>query len=180
MIIKNVRLSFLQCFEPKPNLNGQLKYSACIMVDDNNKETLKEIDAAVKAAMLAGVEKGKFAKSKIKKAHTPIRNGSEEFKDGDRGPEFEGTMFFNAASNKQPGVVDKFRQEILDESHAYSGCYAHVDINFYPFAVDAKFGVAAGLNNIMVIEEGERLDGRQSAEQAFAELGEELSEEDMT
>jgi hypothetical protein len=43
-----------------------------------------------------------------------------------------------------------------------------VDVGFFPFSRDGNRGIGCGLNNVMFVKEGERLDGRQSAEQAFA------------
>lgn len=58
---------------------------------------------------------------------------------------------------KRPGVVDKARQPITDQEEFYSGCYGYVSINFYPFNAKGNVGVAAGLNNVMKVKDGESL-----------------------
>ncbi len=58
----------------------------------------------------------------------------------------------------------------------YSGCYCYVSINFYAFAVEGNKGIAAGLNNIMKIKDGDRLSGGASADEDFGDI--EPEEED--
>ena len=49
----------------------------------------------------------------------------------------------------------------------YSGCYANVSVNFYPYNVSGNKGVAAGLNNVQKVADGERLSGASSATDDF-------------
>ena len=59
--------------------------------------------------------------------------------------------------------------EFLNPEEIYGGCYGRVSINFFPFKHDlGNAGVAAGLNNVQKLEDGERLGGnRATAEQDF-------------
>ena len=79
-------------------------------------------------------------------------------------------MFINANNSERPGVVDKRCSPILDKGEVYSGCYGHVDVSFFAYRHQGNAGVGAGLNNVMKVRDGERLDNRQTAEQAFAGL----------
>ena len=78
--------------------------------------------------------------------------------------------FFNCTSPNQPGIVGPDNQPILDKSTLYSGCICTLDINIAPFfnKEHNSRGIGAYLNNLMLVKEGDRLDGRQSAEDAFA------------
>ena len=76
-------------------------------------------------------------------------------------------MFLNASAKLKPGVIDKYKREITDEEELYSGCYGLASINFYAFDVNGNRGIACGLNNLMKLEDGEPLGGRQSAENDF-------------
>ena len=59
----------------------------------------------------------------------------------------------------------------MDPQRLYSGCYVNVDVNLYAYNhPKGGRGVGAGLNHIMLVREGDRLDGRVSAEEAFAGL----------
>ena len=79
-------------------------------------------------------------------------------------------MFFNASSTRKPQIVDRHVQPILDQEEVYSGCYCNVSINFFAFAKEGNKGIAAGLNNIQKIRDGERLAGGSTAEDDFEAL----------
>lgn len=175
VITGKVRLSYVHVFEPRPNDNGEEeKYSCSILIPKEDKETLRKIKAAVDAA----VEQGKTSKwggkvpANLKK---PLRDGDEERPDDEA---YAGHYFFNATSKTKPGIAKpigkgpdgrvKF-QEITDSTEVYSGCYAKVSINFYPYDAKGNRGVAAGLNNIVKVQDGEFLGGRSSVEDEFAD-----------
>lgn len=174
VITGKVRLSYVHVFEPRPDDNGEKKYSCSILIPKEDKETLRKIKAAVDAA----VEQGKTSKwggkipASLKK---PLRDGDEERPDDEA---YAGHYFFNATSKTKPGVAKpvgkgpdgrvKF-QEITDSTEVYSGCYAKVSINFYPYDAKGNRGVAAGLNNIVKVQDGEFLGGRASVNDDFAD-----------
>lgn len=174
VITGKVRLSYVHVFEPRPDDNGEEKYSCSILIPKEDKETLRKIKAAVDAA----VEQGKTSKwggkipANLKK---PLRDGDEERPDDEA---YAGHYFFNATSKTKPGIAKpigkgpdgrvKF-QEITDSTEVYSGCYAKVSINFYPYDAKGNRGVAAGLNNIVKVQDGEFLGGRSSVEDEFAD-----------
>ncbi|NTZ20906.1 DUF2815 family protein [Paenibacillus sp. JMULE4] len=173
VITGKVRLSYCHIFEPRPDDNGEEKYSVSILVPKDDKDTLRKIKAAVDAA----VEQGKSSKwggkvpANLKK---PLRDGDEERPDDEA---YAGHYFFNATSKTKPGIAKpvgkgpdgkvKF-QEITDSTEVYSGCYAKVSINFYPYDAKGNRGVAAGLNNVVKVQDGEFLGGRASVHDDFA------------
>lgn len=175
VITGKVRLSYCYIFEPRPDDNGDEKYSCSILIPKEDKETLRKIKAAVDAA----VELGKTSKwggkipANLKK---PLRDGDEERPDD---PAYAGHYFLNATSRTKPGIAKpigkgsdgkmKF-QEITDSTEVYSGCYAKVSLNFYPFDAKGNRGVAAGLNNIVKVQDGEFLGGRASIQDEFADV----------
>lgn len=174
VITGKVRLSYCHIFEPRPDDNGEEKYSVSILVPKSDTETLHKIKAAIDAA----VEQGKVSKwggkipANLKK---PLRDGDEERPDDEA---YAGHYFFNATSRVKPGIAKpigkgpdgrvKF-QEITDSTEVYSGCYAKVSVNFYPFDAKGNRGVAAGLNNIVKVQDGEPLGGRTRVEDEFAD-----------
>ena len=83
-------------------------------------------------------------------------------------PAYANAYFVNANSTTAPGVVDANRNEILDKSEVYSGCYGRASISFYAFNANGNKGIACGLNNLQKIKDGEPLGGRASAESDFA------------
>ena len=174
-----VRFSFVQVWEPKAkDANSDPKYSVQVCIPKTNTALVTAVKAAIEKAKQDGIGKGLFNKAQAENTafRMPLRDGDQEAAEKDDGSRdyLKGCVFFNASSvaDRQPGVVDRFAKPIMRQDDFYSGCYGIADINFYPYKF-GKGGVAAGLNSVMKREDGERLDGRQSAEQAFAAFVEE-------
>lgn len=171
------RLSYAHVWAPQTNPDGSPgKYNVCLLIDKKDEKTLARIDKAIKAAIMEG--KSKLANSKglvPKNIKTPLRDADDE---GIEDEAYQGKMFINASSNRKPGIVDRHVQPILDQDEVYSGCYCNVSVNFYAFSVDVNKGIAAGLNNIQKVKDGERLAGGSSAEDDFGDLGDEETDDD--
>ncbi len=169
VITAKVRFSYAHVFEPTAIEEGKdKKYSVVVLIPKKDKKTIAKIEAAVKAATEAG--KTKTFGGKIPPASSfklPLRDGDEEKPDSE---EYAGMLFFNASSKTKPGVVDAELNAILDKEEFYSGCYGRASINFYPFNKAGNKGVAAGLNNVQKLEDGEKLSGGgSSAEEDFSD-----------
>ena len=165
IVTGKVRLSYASVWAPRSATPDQEpKYSCAILVPKSDTATLKKINDAVEAAKEQGKSKwGGKVPSGIK---LPLRDGDLEKDD----PAYKGHFFFNANSKTQPNIVDRNRDEIITQSEVYSGCYARVSVNFYPFnASSTAKGVACGLNAIQKLEDGEPFSGRSSAEADFTE-----------
>ena len=177
MIIGNrenpVRFSFVQVWEPKAMDDSAPKYSVQVVIDKKDKKTIDAVKAAVEKAKQLGISKGVFNQASTNNPafRMPLRDGDQEAAERDDGSRdyLKGCVFFNASANadRQPAIVDRFGAPIMRRDDFYSGCYGIADINFFPFKF-GKGGVAAGLNSIMKRDDGERLDGRLSTDQAFA------------
>ena len=170
-----VRLSYVKVFQPSaaPGTD-KLKYSVSVIVDKSDKETLRKINAAIEEAK----EQGKASKwgGKIPaNLKLPLRDGDTDKPDDEA---YKGKYFFNASSERKPGVVDINVNPILDPEEVYSGCYGRVHVNFYPFNSNGNRGIAVGLNHVQKVADGERLGGGAiSVEAAFSDAFEE--EEDF-
>ncbi len=172
VITGKVRLSYAHLFEPQQDDQGQDKYSTSILIPKSDKETLRKIKAAVDAAVELGKSKwGGKVPANLKK---PLRDGDEERPDDEA---YAGHYFLNASSKNKPGIAKPIGKdtngktkfaEITDSTEVYSGCYAKVSLNFYPFDAKGNRGVAAGLNNIVKVQDGDFLGGRSSVQDDFA------------
>lgn len=172
VITGKVRLSYTHIFEPQSIDGGDEKYSTAILIPKSDKETLRKIKAAVDAAKELG--KSKWGGKIPANCKTPLRDGDEERPDDEA---YAGHYFLNATSKNKPGIAKpigkdasgktKF-QEITDSTEVYSGCYAKVSLNFYPFDAKGNRGVAAGLNNVVKIQDGDFLGGRSNVNDDFA------------
>lgn len=168
MITGICRISYVALAEPKQNPSGQMKYSCCLLIPKSDEKAVADLKAAIDAAITKGKEK-KWNNKVPKFRYNPLRDGDEELATGDKtGIEYAGHYFINAASDDPPGLVDERAQPLLDASKIYSGCYVRADINPFPYSNSGNNGIGWGLNNIMFIRDGERLDGKQKATDAFA------------
>lgn len=162
VVTGKARLSYVNVFEPRAAMAGQeAKYSVCVLIPKSDKATVSKINAAVEAAKDAG--KAMWGGKIPPGVKTPLRDGDVE-RDG---PEYKGHWFINASSKQKPGVVDASVQPILDAGEVYSGCYGRVSLNFYPYSQQGNRGVAAGLQNLQKMADGESLAGRSRAEDDF-------------
>lgn len=161
-----VRLSYAHIWEAVAiEEGGEKKFSASFIIDKSDKATLKKIEKAIDAAKEAG--KTKWGGKVPAKLKLPLRDGDEERPDDDV---YEGCYFVNASAKTQPGIVNAKAEKIMNQDEVYSGCYVHASITFYPFDKNGNRGIAAGLNHIMKVKDGEPLGGRSTAESDFAEL----------
>ena len=164
VITGKCRLSYAHVWEPV-SIDGtsEPKFGACIIIPKTDKVTIKKVKAAVEAAVQDGI-KSKWKGKKPANLKLPLRDGDEERPDDEA---FADAYFVNANSKTRPGIVDLAKHEIMDSTEVYSGCYCRFSVNFYPFSASGNNGVAAGLNNIQLVADGEPLGGRSRAEDDF-------------
>jgi len=173
-----VRLSYVHLFTPyaaKPE--REPKYRVTILLPKSDRETKQRIDAAVRAAIEAGaVAKWYGIRSSL--INIPIHDG-----DGSRpsdglpfGSECKGHWVFTASSKYQPVIVDLDIQPLLNRFEVYSGMYARVNVNFFPYFNGGKKGIGCSLGPVQKLADGEPLDGRLSAAEAFGDgVGDQVS-----
>lgn len=148
------------------------KYMTNVLIPKSEKQTVKALQQAIEAAKKAGIV-SKWGGKEPKNLELPLRDG-----DTDKDDEvYEDCFFINAKSSTRPGICDKNKNPIVDEEEIYSGVYAYVSVSFYPYDKNGNRGIACGLNNIMKFKDGERLGGRTSAENDFADIDAEDDED---
>ena len=170
MITGIVRTSYAKVWEAAPDLSGNLKFSICLMIPKEDIKAVAEINEAIQGAITKGIEKGRFSKSAVKHLKLPLRDGDAEIADGKRTAEYANMFFINCSSTKAPGIVNMYAKPIMEQEDFYSGCWCRADINFFPFSSAGNKGIGVGLNNLMKVKDDDRLDGRQTANKAFAEF----------
>ena len=169
----NTRWSYANVWEPKAMEGGKPKFSVSLIIPKSDSVTVGKIRAAIEEAYRDGQSKlkgnGKSVPA-LSTLRTPLRDGDLERPDD---PAYANSYFVNANSASAPGVVDANRNEILDKSAVYSGCYGRASISFYAFNANGNRGIACGLNNLQKIRDGEPLGGKASAESDFATVEDE-------
>lgn len=173
VIKEKVRFSYAHVWEPVAMEEGQTpKYSVSIIIPKSAKKTLAKIEAAIKAAEQAGKNSKFDGKIPAKYKNPTLRDGDEERPDDEA---YQDSFFINASSTKKPEIVDANLDPILDKDEFYSGCYGQVSLNFYAYNKGGNKGIAAGLNNLRKLEDGDRLGGDfSSAEDDFGDDGDDL------
>lgn len=167
-----VRLSFVHLFQPHANQPGQEpKYSTTILIPKSDMATMQRINAAIEAAAQKGVA-GIWNGARPPQLKTPIWDGDGVRQNGEPfGPECKGHWVLTASSKQQQSIVDINLNPIINQTEVYSGMYARVNINFFPFSNSGNRGIGAGLGPVQKLADGEPLGGRVSAEQAFGGNG---------
>jgi len=157
-----VRFSFVHVFEPAETLNGSLKYSVSILIPKSDKDTVARFNKAFEETKQANA--AYFGGSIPKMLKGGLRDGDAEKDD----PVYAGHYFINANSNEKPGIVDAELNPITDKDEFYSGCYGRASLTLYPYDASGSKGIAAGLNNVQKLEDGEKFGGATSAAADFA------------
>lgn len=167
------RLSYTHVFSkyaPDGATDGG-KYMTNILIPKKEKETVEAIKRAIEAAKRAGIV-SKWGGKEPKKLDLCLRDGDE--KDDEV---YAGHYYVNAKSNTRPGIVDRNKAPIVDEEEVYSGVWAIASVTFYAYDTNGNRGVACGLNNLMKFKDDEKLGGRTSAENDFADIDNEDDED---
>ena len=165
VVTGKVRLSYVHIFEAFSNTEGEPRFSTVILIPKSDTATYRKIVAAQKVALENG--KDSTFKGRIPKDwHDTLKDGDEDA-DLDQNPEYAGHWYMSVASKTRPGIVDKNVQPIIDSTEVYSGCYARVSINAFPYNVQGNKGVSFGLNHVQKIADGDYLGGRSRAEDDF-------------
>lgn len=162
MTTGKVRLTYAFLWEPRkatddgPDQDGAEKYSCSLLIPKGDQVTLAKYQAALQHAILQGEKKGYWQASRLpSNLKLPIRDGDQEC--AEKGEEYAGNWFLNASSARKPHIVDLNRNDIYDPSEVYSGCYARVCINLYPFSKKGNKGIACGLEAVQKVADGELL-----------------------
>lgn len=164
-ISDKIRVSYAFLTKPKQNDRGEDKFSATILMPKSDTKKYAELRACEREA----AEK-KFP-GKPAAFYTAIKS---VIHDGDGlrptgepfGPECKGHWVFTASTGDRPGCIDENLQPLMEPIK--SGDYCRVSINMYGFDTAGNRGVAAGLNNVQLLERGESLGGRSDAVSDFA------------
>lgn len=166
------RLSYVHLFKPHAQQPGaEEKFSCTVLVPKSDTATKARIDAAIEAAKQKGIN-GKWNGVCPPIVPHPVHDG-----DGVRpsdgmpfGPECKGHWVFTASAKADypPEIVDQNGNPMINQSEMYSGVYALVNVEFYPYMYGGKKGIGCGLGPVKKVRDGEALGGSApTAAQAF-------------
>lgn len=171
VVTGKVRFCYVHLFTPRKNdEGGEDKYEACLIIPKSDTAGVKKIKRAIEAAKQEGL--AKFGGKVPKKLRTPLKDGDEDRDE----EEFQDSYYMNVRSGRQPGIIDRDKEEILDSDEVYSGMYGRASINFYAYDFNGNKGIGAGLNNVQKLSEGEHLGG--SAASAAEDFGDDFDDDE--
>ena len=157
MLIKNLRLSFPNLFQPDAfDANQKPKFGATFILDKSDPQV-----AVIREHMNdVGRQKWgtKWDDQKFRSSVTAcIRDGSDKSHlDGFS----EDNIFFNASNPKRPTVVDRDRSAIAEEDgKIYAGCFVNASVEFW--VQDNQYGkrINASLRGVQFAGQGEAFGG---------------------
>ncbi len=150
------RLSYAHIFQPAPDLNGSMKYSASIILQKTDEKTHKRYKATIDK-MLVDPEVIKILGSGGH-PQLPLHDGDVERADD---AAYKNAWYFNAKANPEhkPRVLDLNKEEVIDPSEVYSGCYVQAVLSFYPYNKGGNRGIGCSLGAIRKIKDGPPLTG---------------------
>ncbi|MDK1672749.1 DUF2815 family protein [Staphylococcus saprophyticus] len=166
VITGKVRASYAHIFEAHSmNEDAPKKYSVSVIIPKSDTQMIETIEKAIDQAKEDS--KAKWNGKVPSNLKTPLRDGDTDREDD---PNYENAYFINATSQTQPGIVDQNKIRLTEPGTLVSGDYIRASINFYGYNVNGNKGVAAGLNNIQLVEKGEALSGASKAEDDFDDI----------
>lgn len=175
VIFGPVRLSYVHLLEKwaADSNPDNAKYQTGILIPKTEKETIAAINTAIESAKKKAIS-DKWDGKEPKKMDSPLRDGDD--KDGNA-EEYENMYYITAKSTTRPQVIGRNNEPLTDEDDVYSGMWALVSVTFYGYSVSGNKGIAAAINNVKKVKDGERFGGSNvSAESEFGDI--QLDDED--
>lgn len=148
-----VRLSYPHLLEKYEKSD---KYQAQFLIDKEDAETVRVIEAAVKNAKEDG--KTRLWGGKMPGKVVVAMKDGDERDDPDSYAEQAGCLVVTAKSKNQPPVLGPDGGDIFDTDEIYAGCYVQAIFEAYPYSQDTK-GVAFALQGVKKLADGERIGG---------------------
>ena len=181
IILENVRCSYVYIMNPRKanDPTKPAKYGLQVIIEKSDKDQVKKIKLATRDVLNEAF--GSDAWKKRARYKLPLRDGDAE-RDQE---EYEGCYFFNASAGTKPGVVNKDGETADPDDlaeYCFSGAYFNVSLNFFDFPSSdgSKAGVGVGINNVMLVRKGDRLDGSTTAAKDFEDyIGKDFDDDDF-
>lgn len=158
------RFMFTYLLQPDIKKDGKKQWRVTLVIPKEEEEVIDAINEKIQDTFDYGVEKGKFGDTppKIKKYRKgwPLRDGDDQ-----EGAEIEGYFgcyYITPNNDRAPQIVNVDGFDIDDDEEVYSGVYGRCSVSFACYNNDGNRGVGVYLNNVQVIEDGERLGGKQN------------------
>lgn len=165
-----VRLSYVHLAAPySKDPDTAPKFSTTVLVPKSDTASMQRINAAIATAKADGVAK-KWGGKMPAVINLPVYDGDGVRPNGERFDDAcKGCYVFTASSGSErpPQIVDAALNPIIDKNAVYSGCYARVNVSFFPYDAKGRRGIGCGLNAVQFVADGEPLGTTVSVADAF-------------
>lgn len=151
------RVSFPDVFSPN-TYGGKESYQITMLIPKEDSEFITVLKGLVGKA----IQEQWPDKNTRPELTLPFRDGDKASYDG-----YDGCIAVRVSSKYKPGVVNASREDIIDQSEFYGGCYARAQINAYTWEFGGKSGVSFGLQNVQKLRDGDPFGNRSRASDAF-------------
>lgn len=184
MILKNVRVNWMNVLKSHANLAGDQIFDLQIIIPKDDTKNLDTIKAAIESVLADAKEKNAKAITGVK---FEMKDGDSET-DNPKGCEYlKGCYYFTAKNKKQPTCLkavrngDKVEKVVATELDYYNGMYAVLEVTPYFYNTPAKRGITNYINTVIKTRDGEKL-GKQRAEIEldFDDVGLSSNDDDWT
>lgn len=165
-------LCFPQLFDPKPQAPGAAPRFTCILLFDQGGVQSTAYQNLRNAVQEAAAEKWGAAKAAdpqfMRSLRLPFRAASEKDYAGfDKGEIYISP--WKSGADTRPGIVDLHGKDILVPGDVWAGQLARATVRAFGYEQSGNKGVSFGLEHVQIVKaDMPRIDGRRSAEQAFA------------
>lgn len=150
------RVSFPNVFKAASNFkNVEPTFSIQMLFPKN-----EDLSLLKKAEITAA--RRKWPLEKPAKYQSPFRDGDEKNLEN-----YKDMTVVNAKTKFKPGIIDKDKNEIIDPSDFYPGCWARATINAFAYDTAGNVGVSFGLQNIQKLKDDTSFSGRTNAADDF-------------
>ena len=160
--IMGARLSYPHLFQPRQvDPNSPPKYG-CVLLIPKDSPVIGQLQKAADAEAGARWGANKPASLKPLPLHDCATHPSYSNQ-----PELHGYMALSANAKDKPFTVDQNVQPSLNQGMFYAGCFVNADVGIFAYDAPMSKGIAAGLNGVQFVVDGERIDGRPSVDSMF-------------
>lgn len=189
--ISNCRLSYCNVLVPTSFVEGtEERYRSDVIISKSDEATINAIKKAIGNAIINGQNNPNiFGNKDIRalqaqnKFHSPLKDGDTEKPDDEA---YSNSLYLSPWASKDfpPAVFGKSGERLYAttpevNSKIYSGVYAAVIINFWPYQYMGKYGVGATLIGVLSKEKGEAFNGsRVDCEKEFSKYFEKKEEDE--
>lgn len=161
------RLNYLNVFKPDPYYEDKEKYTAVLIIDKSDEETISLINQTIREAHASATARA--MKFQLTKDNQPLKEGPEQFP---KNPAFANAYCITVKTTRKPTVLRKEKDGSyvqLGEGDIKDGDYALVIVSIRPYTTKGNSGITAYLDRILFVREGEPLGGL-SNDDAFGDV----------